>query len=151
MTTSLRRSTTAVATAFALAASIAVPTTVHAAPPRPITIPVGGNIAGGGTFNGVMTVSSFAVQDHQVMAMGTLSGILTNAQGAVLGSVVTPVALPATVPPPGASPFAAAAAAGTCAILHLDLGPLNLSLLGLNVDLSQVVLDITATSGAGNL
>ena len=39
----------------------------------------------------------------------------------------------------------------TCQILHLDLGPLSLNLLGLNIDLSRVVLDITAESGAGNL
>jgi len=33
----------------------------------------------------------------------------------------------------------------------LDLGPLSLDLLGLQVDLSRVVLDITAQAGAGNL
>jgi len=38
-----------------------------------------------------------------------------------------------------------------CPILHLDLGPLNLHLLGLNVHLNRVILDITATSGPGNL
>ena len=41
--------------------------------------------------------------------------------------------------------------AATCPILHLDLGPLFLDVLGLQVDLSQVVLDIVAESGAGNL
>ena len=39
----------------------------------------------------------------------------------------------------------------TCAILHLDLGPLSLDILGLQVNLSRIVLDITAQSGAGNL
>jgi hypothetical protein len=39
----------------------------------------------------------------------------------------------------------------TCLILHLDLGPLSLNLLGLHVDLSEVVLDITGETGAGNL
>ena len=39
----------------------------------------------------------------------------------------------------------------TCPILHLDLGPLNLNLLGLTVDLSEVILDVNAVSGAGNL
>jgi hypothetical protein len=43
------------------------------------------------------------------------------------------------------------AAAVACPILHLVLGPLNLNLLGLNVSLNQVVLDITAVHGAGNL
>ena len=40
---------------------------------------------------------------------------------------------------------------GTCDILHLTLGPLDLNLLGLQVHLDQVVLDITAQSGPGNL
>jgi hypothetical protein len=38
-----------------------------------------------------------------------------------------------------------------CDILNLDLGPLNLDVLGLVVDLSDVQLDITAVPGAGNL
>lgn len=38
-----------------------------------------------------------------------------------------------------------------CPILHLDLGPLNLDLLGLQVHLNQVVLDVTAVPGPGNL
>lgn len=44
-----------------------------------------------------------------------------------------------------------AAAVSSCPILHLVLGPLSLNLLGLNVNLNQVVLDITATPGPGNL
>jgi hypothetical protein len=39
----------------------------------------------------------------------------------------------------------------TCPILHLDLGPLDLNLLGLRVQLNEVVLDITAIPGPGNL
>jgi hypothetical protein len=45
---------------------------------------------------------------------------------------------------------------GTCAILHLELGPLNLNLLGLQVVLDNcsggaVTVDITAERGRGNL
>jgi hypothetical protein len=39
----------------------------------------------------------------------------------------------------------------TCPILHLELGPLDLDLLGLQVHLDRVVLDITAVPGPGNL
>jgi hypothetical protein len=42
-------------------------------------------------------------------------------------------------------------ALATCDILHLVLGPLDLNLLGLVVHLDQVVLDITAETGSGNL
>jgi hypothetical protein len=41
--------------------------------------------------------------------------------------------------------------AGSCSILSLTLGPLHLDLLGLVVDLNQVVLNITAQPGPGNL
>ena len=43
------------------------------------------------------------------------------------------------------------AAAATCPILNLELGPVHLSLLGLNVDTSKICLDITAIEGAGLL
>jgi len=39
----------------------------------------------------------------------------------------------------------------SCPILHLDLGPLDLNLLGLTVHLNEVVLDVTAVPGPGNL
>jgi hypothetical protein len=38
-----------------------------------------------------------------------------------------------------------------CPILHLELGPLDLNLLGLRVQLNQVVLDVDAVPGPGNL
>jgi hypothetical protein len=39
----------------------------------------------------------------------------------------------------------------TCDILHLELGPLDLNLLGLVVHLDQIVLDIDAQAGGGLL
>lgn len=42
-------------------------------------------------------------------------------------------------------------ATGTCPILNLTLGPLDLNLLGVMVHLNQVHLVITAQSGPGNL
>jgi hypothetical protein len=48
---------------------------------------------------------------------------------------------------------AASAVSGraACDILHLVLGPLDLDLLGLQVHLNRVILDIVAVTGAGNL
>src|SRR5262249_17936030 len=40
---------------------------------------------------------------------------------------------------------------GTCTILDLTLGPLDLNLLGLRIQLNQVHLLITAVPGGGNL
>jgi hypothetical protein len=41
--------------------------------------------------------------------------------------------------------------AASCDIVNLVLGPLDLNVLGLEVHLNQVVLDIVGTTGAGNL
>ena len=49
------------------------------------------------------------------------------------------------------APIQSLDANGACDILNLDLGPLDLNLLGLQIDLAPVVLDITAVQGAGNL
>ena len=38
-----------------------------------------------------------------------------------------------------------------CDILFLDIGPIFLEVLGLEVDLSEIVLDINAVAGPGNL
>jgi hypothetical protein len=44
-----------------------------------------------------------------------------------------------------------AAALGSCDVLNLVLGPLDLNLLGLKIHLNKVVLNIDATPGPGNL
>jgi hypothetical protein len=49
------------------------------------------------------------------------------------------------------SATAPTAAAAVCSILHLVLGPINLNVLGLQVTTNQIVLDINAIPGAGNL
>jgi hypothetical protein len=59
-----------------------------------------------------------------------------------------------TAPVEGSVPGTATAGQqiqAACDILNLVLGPLHLDLLGLVIDLNQVVLDITGETGAGNL
>ena len=102
-------------------------------------IPIVGSFLGG-TFTGVLDIARFAVQNGELVAIGTLSGTLTDTLGNVIGTVSNVrVTLPVTD------------ISGSCQILHLELGPLDLDLLGLQVHLDQVVLDITAQSGSGNL
>jgi len=84
------------------------------------------------TFNVLpLTITSVTPQDGQLVANG------------VLGSTPfrEPLVLTARPLAPGA----------TCPILDLSLGPINLSLLGLNVDTSPICLEITATQGGGLL
>ena len=77
-----------------------------------------------------VTVNSLSRDGTQLLANVTVTNNLT-------GQSVTGV-VPAQV---GAA----------CDILNLDLGPLDLDILGLVVELSDVQLDITAVPGPGNL
>ncbi|BFU44483.1 hypothetical protein [Krasilnikovia sp. MM14-A1004] len=98
-----------------------------------------------GTLSGTFDPTRFAVQDGQLVATGTLHAVLTDATGATRStdSVVTvPVRMPSG---------SQAQALAPCPILHLELGPLDLNLLGLVVHLNRVVLDITAHPGPGDL
>lgn len=116
----------------------------------PFSIPVVGS-GGGATFTGTFALQKFAADAGKVVALGTITGIVTDAGGAAT-AIMRNVSLPVTVG--GAATTAAVpgvVAQATCPILHLDLGPLFLDVLGLQIDLSEIVLDITAVSGAGNL
>jgi len=132
---------TALATLLFLVSALALPGFVSAqSKTNALTVPVTGTaVGGGGTFAGTFQLQKFATdQAGQLVATGVLSGILTTATGATT-SILRTITLPAAV------------GDTTCQILHLDLGPLNLDLLGLQVNLSRIVLDITAQAGAGNL
>ena len=104
-------------------------------------LPVKGTTPSGGTFAGTLDISKFKLVNGVLTAVGNLTGTLKDSLGNVIGTVTDQkVKLPVTV-----------GQASTCDILHLKLGPLDLHLLGLNVHLNRVVLDITATAAPGNL
>ena len=134
-----------------------------AGPSKSLALPIGGNFtdaAGGtGTFAGTFLLQQFAVVNNQLVGQGTLTGTMTSSTGMVLGSVYKQISIPVSFPSGTASSdFVKSSNAlgtigitATCEILHLDLGPLSLNLLGLQVNLSEVVLDISAQQGPGNL
>jgi hypothetical protein len=118
-------------------------TSVQAAPPVPtFSVPVTGTftdaLGGTGTFVGSLDIQRFTAQNGVLTAIGSLTGTLTDSLGNVLGTVTQSIALPVDI-------------SATCDILHLELGPLDLNLLGLVVHLDQIVLDITAQQGGGLL
>ena len=131
-----RRKHAAVVAALALAMFAAAPRTTSAA--ASFSLPIVGTVPGGGSFSGVFGVTSFAVKQGQIVAVGTLTGVLTDLAGRAT-TIVQSVVMPVLIGP------------ATCDILHLDIGPISLDLLGLRVDLSEIVLDVTAQSGPGNL
>lgn len=105
-------------------------------------IPVTGKAANGKSFKGTYTVTRFAPKGGELVAIGRLVGKVGGRSVSKGG-----VAMPVTVN--GSNGLARASA--TCGILDLTLGPLDLKLLGLRVQLNQVHLQITAESGPGNL
>lgn len=128
-------------------------------------------------FRGRFTIQRFADQDGKLVAIGQLTGVIGGGGGerdddgddndenddngdsarirsSQFGHSFLPagyrvsaqsqrvnqqVALPAQV------------TNATCQVLNLTLGPLDLDLLGLRVQLNQINLDITAESGRGKL
>jgi hypothetical protein len=89
-----------------------------------------------------------AVHDLHVTGTGAdqaLEGTLTLA-GQTLGTI--PVSVATVAPPSGSG---VAAAQQECPLLDLHLGPINLNLLGLHVDTSEICLDVTATNHQGLL
>jgi hypothetical protein len=78
-----------------------------------------------------MTITSVVVQDGQLVANGVVGA----------NTFSSPITLTPRENPQG----------GTCPILNLQLGPIHLDLLGLNVDTSAICLDVTAEQGGGLL
>ena len=94
----------------------------------PAAVPVTGTLADGtGAVAGTFDVTRFRVASGTLQAVGTFTGTVTNAAGPVTSGtqqIVLPVNLAQSV--------------GSCQILDLVLGPIDLDILGLQVHLDQV-------------
>jgi hypothetical protein len=122
-----------------------------------LEVPVTGVVEGKEkqTLAGTVSISRFAIQDEKLVAIGQLTGTVSDKHGNPLRTIVTSVVMPVTNATGGAADAAScdsdATAQAACNILNLVLGPLHLDLLGLVIDLNRVVLNITAEPGPGNL
>ena len=107
----------------------------------PTAAPVTGTLADDtGAVTGTFDVQNIVEQNGTLQAVGTFTGTVTDAAGnSTQGTQQLTL------------PIDLAASAGSCQILDLVLGPLNLDLLGLQVHLDTVHLNITAQSGPGEL
>jgi hypothetical protein len=129
-------------------AALSLPLGAVALAARPVAAaPKGGSSAttfinsftpGVGGFTGTLTMTGFQLINGVLSAVGTLAGTVLDGTGTSVGTVTQSVTAPVSV-------------SASCTILALTLGPLHLNLLGLVIDLNQVVLNITAVPGAGNL
>jgi hypothetical protein len=139
--------------ALTLTAVVSTFTPAYAQTPAGLAIPVV-STGTAGAFTGTFTLRRFVPTASGVAAIGTLTGVATPT-GGIPTSIFRNVVVPARVLAGGSAATPAGtqlqAAVAACGILHLDLGPLFLDLLGLQIDLSEVVLDISAQPGPGNL
>jgi len=103
-------------------------------------------LEGVGEFRGRYQIRRFGVEAGNLVAVGRLTGVLT--QGDTRRTVrESGVTMPVDISPVGAL----VAQVTSCRILTLTLGPLDLNLLGLRVQLNQINLRITGQRGPGNL
>jgi hypothetical protein len=105
-------------------------------------VPVTGTLSNGETFRGVLRGAQFVVNDGQLFLNAVLTGTAIDVNGVrqQLNETLTLVNVDLIDLTPG-----------VCDVLFLDIGPIFLDVLGLTVDLSEIVLDINAVSGPGNL
>jgi hypothetical protein len=119
-------------------------------------IPIKGNVAHSQkTFKGTMDIKRFVKRNGHLKAVSKIDGVIKKSNGTVVKrvhGVKRQLRLTGIGTGSGTKQLApATAAAATCPVLHLTLGPLDLNLLGLLVHLDKVVLNIDAQSGPGNL
>jgi len=120
------------------------------------TIPIHGVAKNGKRFSGHYSIQRYVARGNKAYAVGTLKGTLAN-RHVTRYNVMMPATLSA---PPATSSAKVRKAAVACTVLNLQLGPIDLNLLGLRVQLFggtnpatplPVSLLITAVPGNGNL
>jgi hypothetical protein len=117
-----------------------------------------GHTASGKKVRGVFIPRSFRMSGDRLLAKGVLKGKIVRPgkdRHFVKRGVLIPVSSvdgrPVTPGSARAAAFPPAPGPGACNVLNLDLGPLDLNILGLRVHLNEVVLNITAQTGSGQL
>jgi hypothetical protein len=114
---------------------------------------VTGELANGDQFKGTVSITELGYDETLgLVTSGEVRGIIIPKDGGRR----TPIResftnVPATLADGTSTGTSAEAAQRSCRILFLDLGPIFLDVLGLQVDLSQIILDVTAVGGSGNL
>jgi hypothetical protein len=110
-----------------------------------------GTTKNGREVSGYFTPLKFIKKDGKVKVRGLVNGVVHNADGSERTFAALRTLRVKSINGTPATSARAAQARATCDVLHLNLAPLDLDLLGLQVHLDRVVLDIVAKTGAGNL
>ena len=113
-------------------------------------VAVHGLVEDGSELTGTFQLRRFQARRGVLYAVGELTGTL-GATPVTQRNVRIPVVGASNPAPAGPQGLQAVPTPGACSILSLDLGPLDLNLLGLRVALDPVVLLVEAVPGAGEL
>jgi hypothetical protein len=128
---------------------------------RQVSVPIAGMGSDGSRFTGTVTVQRFEERAGQVFAIGVVSGSLSGAAGPIGTAVNVPAAFlvqvgpglsaragrdrvnPASLSTPNRGGRLMLVQQATCGVLHLELGAINLNLLGVVVTTTPVTIDIS--------
>jgi len=105
-------------------------------------------------FRGTLTVLEFVEEGDGVVAVSRLVGKVTKPNGKGKKKISRQVRVPVLLPAPEPAAEARSTnvqAQATCDILNLVLGPIDLNLLGLRLQVNQIQIDLTAIQGGGIL
>jgi hypothetical protein len=117
-----------------------------------ITSTVVGRASDGSKVTGSFTPTRFVQSGGALWAKGFLQGKIHHADGTVTKfSGIKKMPVKKINGQSAADARTSTRAASACDILNLVLGPLDLNVLGLEIHLQRVVLDIVAVAGAGQL
>ena len=123
-------------------------------------VPISGkSTKGNKQFSGTYTIERFVAKGGKIYSVGTVKGKLGNKKvtkenvqaPATVANACAPAAGQAQASQVPPLPLPPLPAGNACSILSLDLGPINLNLLGLVVRTNQIQLRIDAVQGPGNL
>ena len=115
-----------------------------------IGTPVTGTIDGS-TFGAEYRIIQFVEENDVLYAVGYLENITGDNLPSQVAALPNQVIKMPVDTGDAARNSSGGRTALACDVLLLDLGPLDLDLLGLTIHLDQVVLEIVAETGAGNL
>ena len=127
-------------------------------------VPMSGTVTKGGQkgkqFTGTYTIQRFVTSRGKLYSVGTLKGKAgkkkvskenVRVPAAVANNAAAPAAGTASASQVPPLPLPPLPAGNACSILSLDLGPINLNVLGLVIRTNQIQLRIDAVQGPGNL
>ena len=124
-------------------------------------VPISGkSTKGNKQFSGTYTIDRFIAKGNKLYSVGTMKGKVgskkVNKENVRVPANVANASAPgqaraAQVPPVPPLPLPPLPAGNACPILALDLGPINLPVLGLVIRTNQIQLRIDAVQGPGNL